>query len=124
RIDGASEFYMFRKFVLPLSLPFIAVMALFDGVSLSNQHFGALVYVFERKMYRLQLRVRDIIVVNEISTDVDDGAGATASLVEQVKAASLLKYAVIIVSSMSLLILYPFLQKFFVKGVLIGSVKE
>jgi len=124
RIDGASEFYIFRKIVLPLSLPIIAVMALFHGVSLWNQYFGALIYLSERKMYPLQLILREILVVNEISTDVDDGAGATESLVEQVKTASLVKYAVIIVSSMPLLILYPFLQKFFVKGVLIGSVKE
>lgn len=124
RIDGASELYIFRKIVLPLSLPIIAVMALFHGVSLWNQYFGALIYLSDQKKYPLQLILREILVVNEIAADIDGGAGATESLVEQVKTASLVKYAVIIVSSLPLLILYPFLQRFFVKGVLIGSVKE
>src|SRR5699024_3339053 len=124
KIDGASDYGIFFRIVLPLSLPIIAVMALFHGVSLWNQYFGALIYLKDRSMYPLQLILREILVINEISTDVDDGAGATESLVEQVKTASLVKYAVIIVSSLPLLILYPFLQKFFVKGVLIGSVKE
>lgn len=126
RIDGASEVHIFRKVVLPLSLPIIAVMALFHGVSLWNQYFGALIYLDDRDKYPLQLILREILVVNEMSTE-DGGeaaAGAAESLVEQVKTAALVKYAVIIVSSLPLLIIYPFLQRFFVKGVLIGSVKE
>src|SRR5690625_6847556 len=94
-------------------------MALFHGVSLWNQYFGALIYLSERKMYPLQLILREILVINEISTDVDDGAGATESLVEQVKTASLVKYAVIIVFSFLLLILYPFFLKYFFKVVFI-----
>ncbi|WP_066190617.1 carbohydrate ABC transporter permease [Gracilibacillus timonensis] len=123
KIDGASDFYIFRKVVLPLSLPIIAVMALFHGVSLWNQYFTALIYLSERELYPLQLIIREILVVNQMGLE-EGSAGVMESLVEQVKNASLVKYAVIIISSLPLLIVYPFLQRYFVKGVLIGSVKE
>jgi len=124
KIDGASDFYIFLRVVLPLSMPIIAVMALFHGVSLWKQYFTALIYLSNEKLYPLQLILRQILVVSEINPDGGGGPGEMESLVEQVKTASLVKYAVIIVSSLPLLIIYPFLQRFFVKGVLIGSVKE
>lgn len=124
KIDGASDFYIFGKIVLPLSAPIIAVMALFHGVSLWNQYFSALIYLQNEKLYPLQLILRQILVVTEIQPDSGGGPGEVESLVEQVKTAALVKYAVIIVSSLPLLIIYPFLQRYFVKGVLIGSVKE
>ncbi|OZU88292.1 sugar ABC transporter permease [Virgibacillus indicus] len=125
KIDGASDFYIFRKIVLPLSLPIIAVMALFHAVSLWNQYFTALIYLSDSNLYPLQLILREILIVNEIGGEgMEGGAGLAESLVNQVKTAGLVKYAVIIVSSLPLLIVYPFLQRFFVKGVLIGSVKE
>jgi len=123
KIDGASDFYIFRKIVLPLSMPIIAVMALFHAVSLWNQYFTAMIYLNDRGLYPLQLILREILVINEMGLE-EDSAGSMESLVEQVKVAGLVKYAVIIVSSLPLLIVYPFLQRFFVKGVLIGSVKE
>ena len=123
KIDGASDIYIFRKIVLPLSLPIIAVMALFHAVSLWNQYFTALIYLSDRNLYPLQLILREILVVNQMGLE-EGGGGAMESLVEQVKMASLVKYTVIIVSSLPLLIVYPFLQRFFVQGVLIGSVKE
>jgi len=124
KIDGASDIYIFRKIVLQLSIPIIAVMALFHGVSLWNQYFSALIYLSDKAKYPLQLFLREILVINEISGDGEGGAGAAESLVEQVRTAALIKYAVIIVSSLPLLIVYPFVQRFFVQGVLIGSVKE
>lgn len=124
KIDGASDFYIFRKIVLPLSLPIIAVMALFHAVSLWNQYFTALIYLSDSNLYPLQLILREILVINEIGAEGGGEAGLVESLVTQVKTAGLVKYAVIIVSSLPLLIVYPFLQRFFVKGVLIGSVKE
>ncbi len=123
KIDGASDFYIFRKIVLPLSMPIIAVMALFHAVSLWNQYFTAMIYLNERSLYPLQLILREILVINQMGLE-EDSAGSMESLVEQVRVAGLVKYAVIIVSSLPLLIVYPFLQRFFVKGVLIGSVKE
>ncbi len=123
KIDGASDFHIFRKVVLPLSLPIIAVMALFHAVSLWNQYFTALIYLSDRELYPLQLIIREILIINQMGLE-EGSAGVMESLVEQVKNASLVKYAVIIISSLPLLIVYPFLQRFFVKGVLIGSVKE
>lgn len=125
KIDGASDFYIFIKVVLPLSMPIIAVMALFHGVSLWNQYFTALIYLSDEKLYPLQLILRQILIISEVGVDGGGGGpGELESLVDQVKTASLVKYAVIMVSTLPLLIIYPFLQKFFVKGVLIGSVKE
>ncbi|MFC4025046.1 carbohydrate ABC transporter permease [Oceanobacillus longus] len=123
KIDGASDFYIFGKIVLPLALPLIAVMALFHAVSLWNQYFTALIYLSDADMFPLQLVLREILIVNEIGGDMG-GAGVVESLVAQVETAALVKYAVIIVSALPLLIVYPFLQRYFVKGVLIGSVKE
>ncbi len=125
KIDGASDIYLFLKIVLPLSLPIIAVMALFHGVALWNQYFNALIYLSDESKYPLQLILRQILILNEVSTDsAANAAGSAQSFADQVKTASLVKYAVIIVSALPLLIVYPFLQRYFVKGVLIGSVKE
>lgn len=123
KIDGASDFYIFIRVVLPLSLPIIAVMALFHAVNLWNQYFNALIYLSDRDKFPLQLILREILVVNQMQLN-DPGAGVAESLVDQVKTAGLIKYAVIIVSSLPLLLVYPFIQKYFVQGVLIGSIKE
>ena len=122
KIDGASDFYIFILVVLPLSLPIIAVMALFHAVNLWNQYFNALIYLSDRDKYPLQLILREILVVNQMQ--LNDPGGSAESLVDQVKTAGLIKYAVIIVSSLPLLLVYPFVQRFFVQGVLIGSIKE
>lgn len=123
KIDGASDFRIFIRIVLPLSLPIIAVMALFHAVNLWNQYFNALIYLSDREKFPLQLILREILVVNQMQLDQASGE-ETESLVEQVRTAGLIKYAVIIISSLPLLIAYPFLQRFFVQGVLIGSIKE
>src|SRR5699024_6705553 len=123
KIDGASDFRLFIKVVLPLSMPIIAVMALFHAVALWNQYFQALIYLSDEDLFPLQLILRQILILNEVSADSASSiAGAAQSFSEQVKTAALVKYAVIIVSALPLLIIYPFLQRFFVKGVLIGSV--
>lgn len=122
RIDGANDFTIFRKIALPLAKPIIAVMALFHGVSLWNQYFKALIYLSDRKMYPLQLILREILVIAQ--TLEDTSGGAVETLIQQVKTAALIKYAVIIVSSLPLLMVYPFIQKYFVQGTLVGSIKE
>lgn len=125
KIDGASDFYIFRKIVLPLSMPIIAVMALFHAVGLWNQYFNALIYLSDEGLFPLQLILRQILVLQEVSAlGIGGAAGNAQSFIQQVKEAELVKYAVIIVSALPLLIVYPFLQRFFVKGVLIGSIKE
>ncbi|GGP07451.1 carbohydrate ABC transporter permease [Oceanobacillus neutriphilus] len=126
KIDGATDFQIFFKIVLPLSLPIIAVMALFHAVGLWNQYFNALIYLSDETKYPLQLILREILILNEgmMSGGAGSEGGSVNSFAEQIETASLIKYAVIIVSSLPLLIVYPFVQRFFVKGVLIGSVKE
>lgn len=125
KIDGASDIYLFVRVVLPLSLPIVAVMALFHAVALWNQYFNALIYISSDHKFPLQLILRQILILQETVADsAVSSAGAAQSFSDQLKTASLLKYAVIIVSALPLLIVYPFLQRFFVQGVLIGSVKE
>ena len=124
-IDGASDFYIFFKIVIPISAPIIAVMGLFHGVGLWNQYFNGLIYLNDHSKYPLQLILREILILNQMDTDMlMDSAQNLESLAEQARIADIIKYAVMIVSALPLLIIYPFLQKYFVKGVLIGSIKE
>lgn len=124
KIDGASDIYLFVRVVLPLSLPIIAVMALFHAVAMWNQYLPALIYLNDADKFPLQLVLRKILILNEVSADVSQSGGITSGFGDQLKIAELLKYAVIMVSALPLLIVYPFLQRFFVQGVLIGSIKE
>lgn len=123
-IDGGTDFYIFWKIVLPLSKPIIAVMALFHGVGLWNQYFNALIYLSDTDLYPLQLVLREILILNEMSMDMMMSGQNLESFAEQARIADIIKYAVMIVSALPLLIVYPFLQKYFVKGVLVGSIKE
>lgn len=127
KVDGATDFSIFFRIALPLSIPIIATMALFHGVGLWNEYFKALIYLNDSEKYPLQLVLRQILIVNQVSATANNqtvDAGTIESLAQQIKTAALIKYAVMIVSALPLLIVYPFLQRFFVKGTLIGSVKE
>lgn len=119
-IDGCADIKFFTKIVVPLSKPIIAVLALFSIVGQWNGFFDALLYLTKESTYPLQLILRNILIqstsVNQLTTSVE-------TLVAQQRQADLMKYGVIIVSSVPLLILYPFLQKYFAKGVMVGSVK-
>lgn len=123
-IDGASQIRTFFQIVLPLSAPIIAVMALFYGVSHWNQYFNALIYLQDRELFPLQLFLREILVQQQLTTELMQQAGTAEALSEHAKIADIIKYAVMIVSAAPLLIVYPFLQRFFIKGVMIGSLKE
>lgn len=124
KVDGANDFQVFFRIAIPLSAPIIATLALFHGVSLWNEYFNALIYLSDRDKYPLQLVLRELLVVSQDATQGGGDGASTQSLTEQLRLASLIKYAVMIVSSLPLLIIYPFLQRFFTQGVLIGSVKE
>lgn len=119
-IDGCSNIRFFTKIVLPLSLPIIAVIALFSAVQEWNSYFSALIYLRDAEMHPLQLILRDILVQNQAQDLLSEDA---VEAMQRQKAAEQIKYGVIIVSSVPMLILYPFLQRFFIKGVMIGSVK-
>ncbi|MEK4437196.1 carbohydrate ABC transporter permease [Paenibacillus sp. FSL K6-2862] len=125
QIDGCSNFKLFFKIVLPLSMPIIAVMALFYGVGHWNSYFSAMIYLNDSAQYPLQLVLRQILVLQEMSAQgsgMMDGSSASA-LNNKAEVAALVRYAVIIVSTLPVIIIYPFLQRYFVQGVMIGSVK-
>lgn len=122
-IDGCSTVKTFAKIVLPLSAPIIAVMALFYGVGHWNQYFNAMIFLSSRELFPLQLILREILVLNEMSNSMMMNGDSMEAMIEQARIADIIKYAVMIVSALPLIIAYPFLQRYFVKGVLIGSIK-
>ncbi|TDQ36079.1 carbohydrate ABC transporter permease [Aureibacillus halotolerans] len=122
KMDGCSVTKMFFKIVLPLSAPIIAVMALFYGVGHWNSYFNALIYLTDREWFPLQLVLRQILVLQEIGSELSGAVnGEAAANKEQI--AAIIKYAVIIIATLPIIVIYPFMQRFFVKGVMIGSIK-
>jgi putative aldouronate transport system permease protein len=122
-IDGCSNTMLFIKIVLPLSAPIIAVMALYYGVAHWNSYFSAIIYLKDRSLYPLQLILREILVQNQMSDAMLMTGDDMEAMAKQARIADIIKYAVMIVSSLPIIIIYPFMQRFFMKGVLIGSVK-
>ncbi|MGX1192136.1 carbohydrate ABC transporter permease [Metabacillus sp. SLBN-84] len=120
KIDGCSNTKFFMKVVLPLSKPIIAVLILFYAVGHWNSYFDALIYLNDEGLYPLQLILRNILIQNEAAANM---VGDVASYAAQRRLAELIKYGVIIVAALPLLIVYPFVQKYFVKGALIGGIK-
>ena len=118
-LDGCSDTAFFLRVVLPLSTSIIAVMILFYAVNHWNSYFNALIYLSSTAKYPLQLVLRNILIVNTLDDMVNDVATQAA----QQRMGDLIKYGMIIISSLPLLILYPFLQKYFVQGVMIGAIK-
>ena len=121
-IDGCTDIGFFFRIALPLAKPVIAVMVLFHGIGHWNRYMRALLYLSDSSKYTLQLVLRDILILANMPADVMAQLG-DAKLEELSNAMELLKYSVIVVGSLPVLILYPFVQKYFVKGVMIGSVK-
>ena len=119
KMDGANDFTVLFRILIPLSLPTVAVMVLFYGVTHWNSWFNAMLYIDKRTMFPLQLVLREILVANDTTQMVQN-----VSLEEQGFVGETIKYATIIVATLPILALYPFLQKYFVTGVMIGAVKE
>ncbi|MNW38207.1 L-arabinose transport system permease protein AraQ [compost metagenome] len=119
-IDGCSNTRFFWSIVLPLSKSVIAVMVLYHVVGFWNGFFDALIYLNDENKYPLQLVLRNILVQNQANSGMMIDVESYAA---KMRVTELIKYGVIMVSSLPLLILYPFLQKYFVKGVMIGSIK-
>jgi putative aldouronate transport system permease protein len=119
-IDGCSDGRFITSIVLPLSKPILAVMSLMYAVGFWNSYFDALIYLKDPNLYPLQLVLRSIIVLNTQDLSMMNDASKFA---ERQGLAELLKYSLIVVASLPVLIIYPFVQKHFVKGVLIGSLK-
>ena len=120
KLDGCSDIRFFWQFVLPLSQAVIAVIALQYAVGHWNSYFNAMIYLQNNKLYPLQIFLREILIMSQMdSSDFMDDE--TAVVIQGM--AELIKYALIVVSTAPILCLYPFLQKYFVKGVMIGSLK-
>ena len=120
QVDGCSNTRLLLQIVLPLSKQILAVMVLFYGVAHWNAFFNALIYLTESKRYPLQLVLRSILIQNTASQDM---LGDLDTMGSRVMMAETIKYALIIVSTLPMMILYPFLQRFFEKGVMVGAVK-
>ena len=119
QLDGATNTQFFLRVVLPLSKPIIAVMVLFYAVGHWNSYFSAMIYLSDPNKYPLQLVLRSILFENSFGDMVEDAANLAA----QQRLGDMIKYGIIIASSLPLLILYPFLQRYFIQGVMIGAVK-
>ena len=124
-IDGASEFKCFTTIALPLAKPIIAVMALYYGCAHWNSYYNALLYVRDKEYYPLQLVLRGILITNQLAMNATESLDVetAAYMLHKAQLAQTMKYAVVFIASAPLLIVYPFLQKYFTKGMMIGSVK-
>lgn len=118
KIDGANHLTILFKIILPLSMPVVAVMILYYAVEKWNAWFYASIFLKDRDLFPLQLVLREILIAN--STDT---MSAGASSADQFKIGETIKYATIMVATVPILCVYPFVQKYFVKGVMIGAVK-
>lgn len=117
-LDGAHDFIILFKIIIPLALPTIAVMVLYYGVGHWNAWFSAMIYLRNRELWPLQLALREILISN--STD-EMMSGAVAQ--DRAAIGETIKYATIMVATLPILAAYPFLQKYFVKGVMVGALK-
>lgn len=117
-IDGANDFTVFLRIIIPLSKPVIAVMILYYGVSQWNSWYPAAMFTRDRTLYPLQMILREILIENKVSA-----ADSMIMEVEDSLTSELVQYCTILVSTVPILVIYPFLQKYFEKGVMIGSVK-
>lgn len=118
KIDGANDLVILFRIIVPLSMPVIAVMLLYYGVYHWNSWFNALIYLRERGMFPLQLVLREILIINSTESMTLD-----ADFADKESVGETIKYAAIIVATLPILLAYPFLQRYFVKGVMIGAVK-
>lgn len=119
RIDGAGKFRTFLEIVIPLAKPIIAVMALYYAVGQWNSYFNAMIFLQDETKYPLQLVLKEILIASESTVG---GSGET--ILQQYRLANQLKYVSVIVSSLPVLCLYPFVQKYFAQGIMLGSLKD
>ncbi|OOC61541.1 carbohydrate ABC transporter permease [Paenibacillus ihbetae] len=120
QMDGCGNLKILLKIILPLSMPILAVMTLFYSVAHWNSFFSALIYLTERDKYPLQLFLREILIQSNMQDMIQT---SEESLAKTIMEAESIKYALVIVANLPILMLYPFLQRYFVKGMIIGAIK-
>ncbi|MFC4778699.1 carbohydrate ABC transporter permease [Paenibacillus sp. GCM10023252] len=118
KMDGANDWTVFIRIIIPLSTPVIAVMILFYGVAHWNSYFSALIYLRDRDLYPVQLILREILILEDVNNMT-----TSVGISDKEFISNTIKYAAIIVVSTPVLVIYPFLQKYFVKGVMVGAIK-
>lgn len=120
-VEGASIIRYFFQFAIPLAVPVLAVMTLNFALGHWNKYFDAMIYISDDSIQTLQVFIKRITM--QATSSLDGGAISAEMLVEQIRQKQLLKYAVVIVSSLPMILLYPFIQKYFVQGIMMGAVK-
>ncbi len=120
QLDGANDFNYFARILLPLSTPLIAVMTLFYAIGHWNQFFLAMIYLSDKALYPLQIILRDILIQSQVDMNMMEDLKSMAAR-EAMR--ELLKYALIVVASVPVLIIYPFVQRYFVRGMMLGALK-
>ena len=126
KIDGSSEFRIFFEIVLPLSAPIIAVITLYYAVSHWSSYFPAMIYITDTDLHPLQMVLRKILILNETAYEdalMSGNADLIQNALKQSQMAVAMKYALVFIASAPMLVLYPFIQKHFVKGIMVGSLK-
>ncbi len=118
-MDGANDIRVFWQIVLPLSAPLMATMVLFYAVSHWNSFFPALIYLNDTSRYPIQIILRNVVIQGDVGAQTTETSGVMGTLVVDQN----IKYAVVIIALLPILVLYPFLQKYFVKGSMVGSLK-
>jgi len=118
RIDGANDVQILIKIILPLSVPILAVMTLFYGVANWNAWFNAVLFLSDRNLFPLQVFLREILIL-----DMSSAIFMMAADFESLRMQLIVQYAIVIATTAPILLLYPFLQRYFVKGIMIGAVK-
>ncbi len=118
KIDGANELVVLVRIILPVSLPVLAVMALYYGVDRWNSWFYSMVFLQQRTLFPLSLVLREILILNST-----ESMTAGLSSFDQASVGEAVKYATIIVATLPVLFIYPFLQRYFVKGIMVGALK-
>lgn len=122
QLDGCGNIRYLLSIVLPLSGSVMAVIGLYYAVGIWNSYFDAMIYLKDRSLYPLTLFIREILITNS-NDSINSLAADLAGDVELEERRNLMKYAVIVISSLPMMVLYPFIQRYFVKGVMIGAVK-
>lgn len=122
-LDGASEFQYLMRIVLPLSKPVFAVVGLYYAVSYWNNYTNALYYIQKEKLYPLQSVLRRLLLTSRMLAQVDDFGASGEALELMIKRVDVMKYGIIILAAIPMICIYPFIQKYFVKGTMIGAVK-
>ncbi|GHV05091.1 putative ABC transporter permease protein YtcP [Spirochaetia bacterium] len=119
KIDGANDYIIMFRIIVPLAVPVISVITLFYSVSIWNAWFHAMIFLNKRELFPVQLVLREILILN----DTAGVMGGSVSQGDQMQVGETIKYATAVVATIPILLVYPFVQKYFVKGVMIGAIK-